>query len=46
VIPAVVSRLLSAADAHSDGRRQEWPETISLNGNGPLASDYVAEGRR
>jgi prevent-host-death family protein len=45
-MPSEIAQLLSDGKARWNGRRPELPEAIALRGDGPLASDYVAEGRR
>lgn len=50
VVPAEMSpalaELLATGKARWTGRMPELPEPIRLRGAGPLASDYVREGRR
>jgi prevent-host-death family protein len=45
-MPAGISELIGAGKARWNGRRPTLPKPIELRGDGPLASDYVIEGRR
>jgi hypothetical protein len=45
-LPPGIVELLSAGKARWNGRRLSLPEPVTLQGDGPLASDYVIEGRR
>lgn len=45
-MPAPISDLIAEGKARWNGRRPTLPEPIKLRGEGPLASDYVIEGRR
>jgi prevent-host-death family protein len=50
VIPAGmapgISELIATGKARWNGRLPDLPAPIKLRGEGPLASDYVIEGRR
>lgn len=41
-----IADLLGEGKARWNGRRPDLPAPIKLRGDGPLASDYVIEGRR
>ncbi|MEX1140688.1 MAG: type II toxin-antitoxin system prevent-host-death family antitoxin [Thermoleophilaceae bacterium] len=45
-MPTDVAELIASGKARWNGRRPELPAPIRLRGDGPSASDYVAEGRR
>ncbi len=45
-IPTGVAELIATGRARWNGRSPALPTPIRLRGEGPLASDYVAEGRR
>jgi len=45
-MPAGLAELISQGRARWSGRAPELPTAIQLTGPGPLASDYVREGRR
>jgi prevent-host-death family protein len=41
-----IAQLVAEGKAHWNGRTPELPQPIRLRGEGPLASDYVSQGRR
>ena len=41
-----LAQLVADGQVRWNGRTPDLPEPIRLRGSGPLASDYVAEGRR
>lgn len=45
-MPSGVAQLISDGKARWTGRKPRLPEPVRLDGDGPLASDYVIEGRR
>jgi prevent-host-death family protein len=45
-MPSGIAQLIGEGKARWNGRRPELPVPIKLRGDGPLASDYVREGRR
>ena len=45
-MPPEISELIGTGKARWNGRRPTLPAPIELQGEGPLASDYVIEGRR
>lgn len=45
-MPPGIAQLIADGKARWSGGRPELPAPIRLRGDGPLASDYVAEGRR
>lgn len=45
-MPAGIARLVGEGRARWSGRAPQLPAPIRLQGSGPLASDYVREGRR
>ena len=45
-MPSGIAQLIADGKARWSGRRPELPGPIRLRGEGPLASDYVSEGRR
>ncbi|MDP9134238.1 MAG: type II toxin-antitoxin system prevent-host-death family antitoxin [Actinomycetota bacterium] len=45
-MPPGISEMIGAGKARWNGRRPTLPAPIELRGEGPLASDYVIEGRR
>lgn len=45
-MPSGISELIGAGKARWNGRRPTLPTPVTLRGEGPLASDYVIEGRR
>jgi prevent-host-death family protein len=45
-MPPAISELIGTGKARWNGRRPTLPEPLVLRGDGPLASDYVIEGRR
>ena len=45
-MPPGISELVGAGKARWNGRCPTFPAPIKLRGDGPLASDYVIEGRR
>jgi hypothetical protein len=44
--PPGIKRLVDQGRARWSGRTPRLPEPLTLEGDGPLASDYVREGRR
>jgi hypothetical protein len=42
----VIAQLIADGRASWNGRKPKLPAPIRLRGDGPLASDYVREGRR
>lgn len=45
-IPPDIQRLIDEGRATWNGRKPRLPKRVKLAGDGPLASDYVSEGRR
>lgn len=45
-MPPGIAELLGEGKARWNGRRPDLPTPIKLRGEGPMASDYVIEGRR
>jgi len=45
-MPPGIAQLVGQGKALWTGRKPDLPTPIRLRGDGPLASDYVAEGRR
>jgi prevent-host-death family protein len=45
-MPPSIERLVDQGRARWSGRVPRLPEPLKLEGDGPLASDYVREGRR
>jgi prevent-host-death family protein len=45
-MPAGIAQLVAEGKVRWSGRALDLPEPIRLRGAGPLASDYVIEGRR
>ncbi len=45
-MPPGIERLVDRGRARWSGRALRVPEPVRLEGDGPLASDYVREGRR
>ncbi len=45
-MPPGIAQLIADGRARWNGRKPELPAPIQLRGDGPLASDYVREGRR
>jgi prevent-host-death family protein len=45
-MPAGLARMIAEGRVRWSGRKPTFPEPIRLRGDGPLASDYVLEGRR
>jgi prevent-host-death family protein len=45
-MPPGISDLVGTGKARWNGRQPTLPAPIKLRGDGPLASDYVIEGRR
>jgi prevent-host-death family protein len=45
-MPPGIAELLGEGKVRWNGRRPDLPSPIKLRGDGPLASDYVIEGRR
>jgi prevent-host-death family protein len=45
-MPQGIAQLIADGKARWSGRKPEIPTPVRLTGDGPLASDYVVEGRR
>lgn len=45
-MPSGIAQLIGDGKARWNGRRPQLPAPVKLRGDGPLASDYVREGRR
>ena len=45
-MPPGISVLIGDGKVRWNGRRPQLPAPVKLSGDGPLASDYVREGRR
>lgn len=45
-MPSGIARLVADGRARWNGRTPALPAPVRLHGEGPLASDYVREGRR
>jgi len=45
-MPSGIAQLIGDGKARWNGRRPQLPSPVKLRGDGPLASDYVREGRR
>lgn len=45
-MPPAIAELVLEGRARWNGRRPTLPKPVALRGDGPLASDYVIEGRR
>lgn len=45
-MPTGIARLVGDGRARWNGRAPQLPAPVRLRDNGPLASDYVREGRR